>query len=139
RLRADAQGRREVPVRDRHGDVGGSVRRGLRQFPSRVGGGKLEPIVQYVARPPLKSNTAPVVNEFSSLASQVIMDAASLSSSMRPRGILLTIMSRNFGSWLIAMVVLATAGVTQLTPILYLASSLPSDLVSAMTPAFIEE
>src|ERR1700683_1744616 len=93
---------------------------------------------QYVARPPDKSNAAPGVNEFSALASQQIMDAASSSSSIRPRGIFETIMARKSGAWLKAKVVLATAGVTQLTPILYAASSLPSDFVSAITAAFIE-
>src|SRR5690349_7326917 len=70
--------------------------------PSPRGGGKPRPqrpsLDQYVARPPLRSNTAPVVNEFSSLARNVIIEAASLSSSIRPRGILPMIILRNSGS-----------------------------------------
>jgi hypothetical protein len=58
------------------------------------------------------------VKEFSALASQQIIEAASSSSSIRPRGIFDTIIARKSGAWLNAKVVFATAGVTQLTPIL---------------------
>ena len=47
----------------------------------------LSGIRQYVARPPDRSKTAPVVNEFSSEASQQIIAEASSSSRKRPRGI----------------------------------------------------
>lgn len=43
---------------------------------------------QYVARPPERSNTPPVVKEFSSVANHAIIAAASDSSNIRPRGIL---------------------------------------------------
>jgi hypothetical protein len=42
---------------------------------------------QYVARPPDKSNVAPVENEHSSDASQAIMDATSSGRPGRPSGI----------------------------------------------------
>jgi hypothetical protein len=46
-----------------------------------------------------------VVKLFSALARKQIMDAASDSSSIRPRGILDRIILRNSGDWLSAMVV----------------------------------
>ena len=42
---------------------------------------------QYVARPPLKSNTAPVVNEFSAETIHATIAAASSTARNRPRGI----------------------------------------------------
>src|SRR5262249_19249328 len=42
---------------------------------------------QYVARPPERSNTAPVLNEHSSLASQATSAAISCGSPKRPIGI----------------------------------------------------
>ena len=42
---------------------------------------------QYTERPPLMSNTAPVENEFSSVASHVTSEASSSISRKRPRGI----------------------------------------------------
>ena len=42
---------------------------------------------QYVARPPLRSNTAPVVNEFSSETIHATIAAASSTARNRPRGI----------------------------------------------------
>ena len=68
------------------------------------------------------SNTAPVVNEFSSLASQTIIAAASLSSRNRPRGILASMYSICSGACSMAPGVRATAGVTQFTPMFALAS-----------------
>src|SRR5664279_900101 len=44
--------------------------------------------IQYVARPPERSNTAPVVNEHSSLASQQTSEVASSIVPNRPTGIL---------------------------------------------------
>ena len=48
---------------------------------------------QYVARPPDKSNTAPVLNEHSCDASQAIIAAASPTSRKRAIGILLSMKS----------------------------------------------
>jgi hypothetical protein len=45
---------------------------------------------QYVARPPLKSKTAPVVYEFSADTSHATIAAISSTSTKRPRGILLS-------------------------------------------------
>ena len=94
-----------------------------------------EPI-QYVDRPPLISNTAPVENEFSSDASQVASEASSSISRNRPRGIFDSIQSTCDCDICSRIRVLAAAGVMQLTETFSVASSLPSDLVSAMTPAF---
>ena len=50
--------------------------------------GAHKPARQYVARPPDRSNTAPVVKEFSGDTAQTIILAASATSRNRPRGIL---------------------------------------------------
>ena len=60
----------------------GSIRLAL-----RAGITPASPRGQYVARPPDRSNTAPVVNEFSSEASHATIDAISFTSTKRPRGI----------------------------------------------------
>src|SRR4029077_15823865 len=94
---------------------------------------------QYVARPPVRSNVAAVENEHSSVESQATIDATSSGRPARPIGIFaITIFCCSAGipeniSDSIA------AGVTQLTRISVLSSSLPSDLVKAMTPSFDAE
>src|SRR5262249_29838772 len=91
---------------------------------------------QYVARPPERSNTEAVENAQSSVQSQAIIDAASSTSRKRPIGIFDSM--KSMCAWVIVskMGVLAAAGVTALTSTPDFASSLPSDLVSPMSPAF---
>ena len=57
------------------------------QSPRTSGADKPKP-PQYVARPPVKSNTAPVLNEQSSLDNQATIAAISSTSTKRPIGIL---------------------------------------------------
>src|SRR3984957_5700354 len=85
------------------------------------------------------SNTPPVENEHSSLASHKTKEATSSISPNRPIGIFDSIQSicccviwENSG-------VLTAAGVTQFTFISVVAGSLPSDLVRPMTPALEAE
>src|SRR5688500_11848632 len=82
------------------------------------------------------SNAAPVENEFSSDESQVASAASSSICRKRPRGIFDSIQSRCDCDICSKIRVFAAAGVMQLTAMLSVASSLPSDLVRAMTPAF---
>jgi len=91
---------------------------------------------QYVARPPEASNTAPVENEHSSLASQQISAAISCTAPKRPIGIFDSMKSMCCCDIWSKMAVRTAAGVTQFTRIPVFASSLPSDFVSPITPAF---
>lgn len=84
------------------------------------------------------SKTEPVENEFSSEASQVTIDASSSIWRKRPRGIFDSMNLWNSGVIWSKMRVLAAAGVTTLTAMFLSATSLPSDLVNAITPAFDE-
>ena len=91
---------------------------------------------KYVDRPPLRSHTAPVEKEFSSDESQATSDASSETSRNRPRGIFDS-MNATWASVIWSrMRVRAAVGVTQFTAMFSPASSLPSDLVNAITPAF---
>ena len=76
------------------------------------------------------------MNEQSSDASQATIAAASLTSRKRPIGIFDSM--KSMCGWVIVanIAVFAAAGVTALTSMPLPASSLPSDLVSAMRPAF---
>src|SRR5690242_20502200 len=102
----------------------------LRRFPAPP---------QYVARPPEQSNTAPVVKEHSSLASQVIRAAISSTVPKRPIGILDSMKSMCSCVIWSKIAVRTAAGVTQFTVILVLASSLPSDFVRPITAALEAE
>jgi hypothetical protein len=103
------------------------------------GFGRRDTDLQYVARPPEISNTAPVEKLHSSLASHRINEATSSMSPKRPMGIFESIQS--ICVWVICSNngVFTAAGVTQLTRISLPASSLPKDFVSPMTPAFDAE
>src|ERR1700733_776914 len=94
---------------------------------------------QYVARPPEMSNTAPVENEQSSEASQAASAASSSTRTKRFFGIFDSMKSIWACVIWSKIAVLAAAGVTALTMMLYAASSLPSDFVSAIRPAFEAE
>src|SRR6266850_6121340 len=85
------------------------------------------------------SNTAPVENEQSSDASQQTNDAISSTFTKRPIGILDSMNWMNCSVICSKIAVFAAAGVTQLTSTPDCASSLPSDLVSAITPALDAE
>src|SRR5512137_1715562 len=93
-------------------------------------------ISQYVARPPERSNTAPVENEHSSLASQQTIAAISSTPPKRPSGIFDSMKSMCCCEIWSKIAVRTAAGVTQLTRMPVFASSLPNDLVSPITPAF---
>src|SRR4051794_4102646 len=90
---------------------------------------------QYVARPPLRSNTPPVVNEQSSEHSHATSAAASAVFPNRPIGIFDRMYSTCCGVICLRMSVSITAGVMQFTRIPLVASSLPSALVNPITPA----
>jgi len=79
------------------------------------GSGSAVPADQYVARPPEASNTAPVENEHSSLASQQISAAISSIPPKRPMGILESMKSMCAGVIWSKMAVRTAAGVMQLT------------------------
>src|ERR1700722_12324177 len=85
------------------------------------------------------SNTPPVENEHSSLASHSTSEATSSISPNRPIGIFDSIQS--ICCWVICenSGVFTAAGVTQFTRIPVSANSLPNDLVRPMTPAFDAE
>ena len=89
-----------------------------------------------MARPPDASNTAPVVNEHSSDASQHTIDAISSTVPKRPIGIFDSMKSMCCCVIWSKMAVFTAAGVTQLTRMSVFASSLPSDFVRPMTAAF---
>src|SRR5437660_1355031 len=89
---------------------------------------------QYVARPPERSNTAPVVNEHSAVHNHATIAAISSVMPKRPMGIFDNMKSMCAFVICSNMPVFTAAGVTQFTRTCVLASSLPSDLVSAMTP-----
>src|SRR5262249_34335768 len=93
-------------------------------------------VCQYTDLPPEMSNTDPVAKEFSSEESHVTIEASSLISRKRPRGIFESMNLWNSGVIWSKMRVLAAAGVTTLTAMLWPASSLPSDFEIAMTAAF---
>ena len=85
------------------------------------------------------SNTAPVVKEFSAEAHQAASAAISSIFTNRARGILESMKSMcSLVIWS-KIAVLAAAGVMQFTAMSWPASSLPSDLVSAITPALETE
>ena len=88
---------------------------------------------QYVARRPDRSKTAPVLNEHSSEASQASIAAALPTSRNRAIGIFDSMKSMWAGVIRSKMAVYAAAGDTALTSTPFVASSLPSDLVSAIT------
>ena len=88
---------------------------------------------QYVARPPDRSNTAPVENEHSSLASQQTSAAISSTVPKRPIGIFDSMKSMCCCDIWSKIAVRTAAGVTQLTRMPVFASSLPSDFVSPIT------
>ena len=94
------------------------------------------PTHQYVARPPDRSNTEAVLNEHSSDASQATIAAASPTSRKRPIGIFDSMKSMCCCVMVANIAVFAAAGETALTRTPLPASSLPSDLVSAIRPAF---
>src|SRR5581483_10334031 len=94
---------------------------------------------QYVARPPEQSNTAPVENDASSLASQQINAATSSTVPNLPSGILESMKSMWVCDIWSNIGVRTAAGVTQFTRTDVCASSLPSDLVNPITPAFEAE
>ena len=85
------------------------------------------------------SNTPPVEKLHSSLASQHTSEAISSISPKRPSGIFDSIQSICSCVIWSKIGVRTAAGVTQLTRMLVFASSLPSDLVRPMTPAFEAE
>jgi hypothetical protein len=87
--------------------------------------------------PPDRSNTAPVEKEQSSVHSQPTMAATSSGVPKRPMGILDSMNWMCSGVIWSKMAVLTAAGVTQLTRTPVSASSLPSDLVSAITAALL--
>src|SRR5262249_25237583 len=101
--------------------------------------GQASGVSQYVARPPEMSNTAPVVNEQSAEAQKAASAAISSTSTNRPRGIFDSM--KSMCSWVIwsKIAVLAAAGVMAFTAMSLSASSLPSDLVSAISAAFEAE
>src|SRR5205814_6169716 len=84
---------------------------------------------QYVARPPDKSNTPPVVNEQSSVHSHATSAAASSTLPNRPIGIFDSMYWTCCGVICRRISVSITAGVTQLTRTPRVANSLPSALV----------
>ena len=98
---------------------------------------------QYTERPPEMSNTAPVLKEQSSEASQAAMAATSSTSTKRPIGTRESRAVRNCSRCSAGTAantsVSAAEGVMQFTSTPAGASSLPSDLVSAMSPAFDTE
>src|SRR5271170_4512276 len=65
----------------------GGLSVGSKPFP-KAEGDTWRPTIQYVARPPEMSNTAPVLNEHSRLASQQTSAATSSTSPKRSIGIL---------------------------------------------------
>src|SRR5436190_21778561 len=80
------------------------------------------------------SNTPPVENEQSSVASQQTSAAISSTLTKRPIGILESMNLANSGVTWSRMAVCAAAGATQLTSTPVCASSLPSALVNAISP-----
>src|SRR6266850_529631 len=84
------------------------------------------------------SNTAPVENEQSAEASQHTSAAISSTCTKRPIGILDSMYWICF-SVIWSKIAVFAAGVTQFTSTPDCASSLPSDLVSAITPALEAE
>src|SRR5919198_5984591 len=94
---------------------------------------------QYVALPPEMSNTAPVENEHSSLASQQTSAAISSTSTNRPIGIFDSMYWMCCSVIWLKIAVRAAAGVTQLTSTPVRASSFPRDLVRAISPALEAE
>src|ERR1022692_3768943 len=90
---------------------------------------------QYVARPPEQSNTAPVLNDASSLHSQQISAATSSTVPNRPIGIFDSMKSMCCCDIWSKIGVRTAAGVTQFTRIPVFANSLPSDLVRPITAA----
>src|ERR1700712_3751367 len=94
---------------------------------------------QYVARPPEISNTAPVENAQSDDDSHATMAASSSTGTKRPFGIFDSMKAICVCVIWSKIAVLAAAGVTAFTAMSYAANSLPSDFVSAMTPAFDAE
>ncbi len=76
------------------------------------------------------------MNEFSADTSHATIAATSSTSRNRLRGIFDSMYSMCAGEHCSRIAVLAAAGVMQLTAMSNPASSLPSDLVRAMTPAF---
>src|SRR6185437_15320042 len=85
------------------------------------------------------SNTAPVVKEQSDEAQKAANAAISSTVTNRPRGIFDNMKSICSCVIWSKIAVFAAAGVMQLTEMSFEASSLPSDLVSAMRPAFDAE
>jgi hypothetical protein len=85
------------------------------------------------------SNTAPVEKAQSSEASQATMAASSWTSTKRPFGIFDSMKSMCVCVIWSKIAVFAAAGVTALTRMSWAASSLPSDLVSAIRPALEAE
>src|SRR5712664_877079 len=85
------------------------------------------------------SNTAPVENEQSAEASQHTSAAISSTWTKRPIGILESMYLMCVSVIWSKIAVFAAAGVTQFTRTPDWASSLPSDLVSEMTPALDAE
>ena len=79
---------------------------------------------------------APVANEHSSLASQQVVLATSCGSTKRFMGIFESMYSMCSVFICENISVFAAAGDTQLTRMFFVASSLPKDFVSAMSPAF---
>src|SRR5690349_5371271 len=92
--------------------------------------------LQYVDRPPVMSSTAPVVNEQSSDDSHATSAAISCTSRKRPIGIFASMYCLCSSVPCARISVSATAGVMQLHSTPVFASSLPSDFVRPMTPAF---
>src|SRR2546430_14614229 len=85
------------------------------------------------------SNPPPVENEQSSLASQQTSAATSSTLTKRFIGIFERMYAICSSVICSKIAVLAAAGVTQFTSTPLCASSLPSDLVNEMTPAFEAE
>src|SRR6476661_5363678 len=90
---------------------------------------------QYVARPPERSKTPPVVKEHSAVHNQATIAAISSVRPKRPMGIFESMKSICACVICANMPVFTAAGVTQFTRTPLFASSLPSDLVSEITPA----
>src|SRR3954470_14851827 len=88
---------------------------------------------QYVERPPEMSNTAPVENEHSRLATHAISDATSSVVPNRPAGIFESM--KSMCDWVICekIGVRTAAGVTTFAVTPLLTSSFASDFVIAMT------
>src|SRR5689334_12663569 len=82
------------------------------------------------------SNVAPVENEHSADASQAIIAATSSGFPARPMGMRDSAVSMRCGVMVDMSSVSIIAGVMQLTRMPVPASSLPSDLVNAITAAF---